>query len=192
VTITLGVPSVNAYAAFAWLPSLLIATAGVTPAEAGALLSLYAIMGFPSGILLPILATRMKNVGLLVFAGVGFFLAGYAGLLFAPKAAPVLWVALIGLGPLLFPLSLVLINARTRTHAGSVALSGFVQGIGYVLGAIGPLVVGILQQVTGGWTVPILFLVAISLCAVVAGVLLARPRFVEDEVARRPSPAPGP
>lgn len=185
VTITFAVSSINAYAAFAWLPSLLIATAGVSPAGAGALLSLYAIMGFPAGIVLPLLASRMKNVGLLVFAGVGFFLVGYSGLLFAPRAVPILWVALIGLGPLLFPLALVLINSRTRTHAGSVALSGFVQGIGYVLGAFGPLLVGILKQATGGWSVPILFLVAVSLCGVIAGLLLTRPRFVEDDLAGR-------
>lgn len=93
------------------------------------------------------------------------------------------WVVCIGLGPLLFPLALLLIVSRTRTHAGSVALSGFTQAIGYVLGALGPLVVGILHEGSGGWTAPIIFLLAVSLCGIIAGFALAKPRYLEDDLA---------
>ena len=47
--------------------------------------------------------------------------------LWFPTAAPWLLVALLGAGPLTFPLLLTLINLRTRTSAGSAALSGFAQ-----------------------------------------------------------------
>ncbi|MCW2601790.1 MAG: transporter, partial [Frankiales bacterium] len=151
---------------------------------AGALLSLYAIMGFPAALAVPALASRMRNVGILVFVGVGFLVAGYLGLLFAPAAAPVLWVVFVGLGPLLFPLALVLINSRTRTHEGSVALSGFVQGVGYVLGALGPLVVGALHQASGGWSVPVVFLLVVSVAGIGSGILLIRPRYLEDDLQR--------
>ena len=40
-------------------------------------------------------------------------------------AAPWLWAIIAGLGPATFPLGLTLINLRTRTPAGSAALSGF-------------------------------------------------------------------
>jgi CP family cyanate transporter-like MFS transporter len=89
-------------------------------------------------------------------------------------------VVFAGLGPLLFPLCLVLINVRTRTHEGSVALSGFTQGLGYTLGALGPLVVGLLHQVTGGWTVALIVLTATALAAAAAGFVVARPRALED------------
>jgi CP family cyanate transporter-like MFS transporter len=89
-------------------------------------------------------------------------------------------VALAGLGPLLFPLCLVLINVRTRTHAGSVALSGFTQGLGYTLGALGPLAVGVLHQFTGSWTLALVVLTGTVLAAAVAGAVAARPRFLED------------
>jgi CP family cyanate transporter-like MFS transporter len=99
----------------------------------------------------------------------------------------VLWVAFAGLGPLLFPLSLVLINARTRTHAGSVALSGFVQGVGYIIAAASPLVFGLLEQATGTWTASLAFLFVVSLAAIPAGVILSRGRIVEDELERAES-----
>ena len=72
---------------------------------------------------------------------------------------------LIGSGSILFPVSLVLINARTRTHGGTVALSGFAQGVAYALGALGPLLVGLLHDASGGWTLPLLFLLAVALVA---------------------------
>jgi CP family cyanate transporter-like MFS transporter len=184
VMITFTVSSINVYAAFAWLPSLLIATAGVTPAGAGALLSLYAFMGFPCSLLVPLLAARMKNVGILIYVAIACFAIGDLGLILAPAAAPVLWIAFAGIGPMLFPLALLLINSRTKTHAGAVALSGFVQGVGYIIAAAGPLVFGVLNQVIGGWTVPIVFLLIVSMVAFVPAIVLARPRFLEDDLSR--------
>lgn len=185
IMITFTLSSISVYAAFAWLPDLLIATAGVSPATAGALLSLYAFMGFPASLLVPLLAARLKNIGILIYFALGCFIVGYLGLAFAPAAAPVVWIVFAGLGPMLFPLALVLINTRTRTHAGSVALSGFVQGVGYIIAAAGPLAFGILNQLTGGWKVPIFFLLVVSMAAFIPAIVLARPRYLEDDLARR-------
>ena len=179
--IVFAVSGFNAYAAFAWLPTILQDIAGVSPAEAGALLSLYAAMGLPAGLLVPLLAARYGKVGLLVVVSVATLVVGYLGLLLVPGTLTWLWVALAGTGPLLFPLALVLINLRTRTHAGSVALSGFVQSGGYLIVAIGPLVVGLLHEATGGWTWPILFLLASAVPASIAGAVVARPGYLEDE-----------
>jgi CP family cyanate transporter-like MFS transporter len=122
----------------------------------------------------------MRNVGLLVYLGVAFFAVGYLGLLFWPAQATWLWVGLAGLGPVLFPLCLVLINLRTKTHEGAVALSGFTQGLGYVLGALGPLVFGLLHDATHGWLWPLLFLLATAAAVAFAGVVIARPGTLED------------
>lgn len=182
--VVFGISSVNAYAMFAWLPEILHDTAGTDASQAGVLLSLFAGMGIPSGLLIPVLASRMKNVGVLVYVGVVAFLIGDLGLIFLPGTATWVWVASAGLGPLLFPLCLVLINLRTRTHAGAVALSGFAQGIGYTLGALGPLAVGVLHQVSGGWILPLWVLLGTALVAALAGFVVARPRLLEDSFGR--------
>src|SRR6185312_822066 len=116
---------------------------------------------------------------------VGCFLVGYAGLIFWPGTATWLWVLLAGSGPLLFPLCLILINVRTRTHEGAVALSGFVQGVGYTLGALGPLIVGVLHQITGQWTLALVVLLATAAAAAVAGSIVARPHQLEDSFRLR-------
>lgn len=179
--IVFAVSGFSAYALFAWLPLILQETAGASPLEAGALLSLFAVMGLPAALAVPVLAARHGAVRVLVAVAGASLVLGYLGLILAPSTLTWLWVALIGIGPLTFPLALVLINLRTRTHAGAVALSGFVQSVGYVVVATGPLAVGLLHDATAGWTVPLLFLLASAVPLAVAGAVVARPRYFEDE-----------
>lgn len=185
IAITFVATSLNVYAMFAWLPLLLVDIAGVTPIAAGSLLSLYSFIAIPGSIAAPLLVARMRKPGWIIQGGVVLFVVGYAGLLLAPQSVPWLWVALIGAGPILFPVCLVLINVRTRSQRTSAALSGFAQGIGYGIGALGPLLVGVLHETTGGWTAPIIFLTAVALVAVPFGVVLSHPRTVEQDLEER-------
>lgn len=183
IGVTFGSSSLGAYAAFAWLPQLLVDRAGADDSVAGALLALYAFMGFPAGLLIPVLVARHpRSTAPMILLGGALFVGGYLGLLLAPSAAPLLWVASAGLGPLLFPLALVLINLRSATPQTTVALSGFVQTVGYLLGAVGPFVVGILHDATGGWTVPLIFLLGVLVLIPPAALILARNRTVDAEL----------
>jgi CP family cyanate transporter-like MFS transporter len=189
IMITFCISSINVYAGFAWFPSLLVETAHATPGEAGSLLALYAITGFPGALFVPAIAARLKNVGILIYVAVLLLLLGDFGLMLAPAVAPALWVVLAGLGSFVFPLSLLLINQRTRTHAGSVALSGFVQGVGYIIAAASPLAFGILHQSSGGWTFSLLMLAVTALAGIPAAIILTRHRYLEDDLAVRARPS---
>ena len=179
-----AVSSFGAYASFAWLPQLLIDRAGVTRIDAGSLLAIYSLIGLPSAIVIPVLVTRLRDVRPVIWTGAAAIVAGFLGLLLAPAGLTWLWVLLAGLGPLLFPVALVLINTRSRTEQGSVALSGFTQGVGYIGGALGPLLIGGLHEVTGGWELPIIAFLLTAVVAVIAAFFLRTPSFVEDEIAR--------
>lgn len=185
ITVVFSTSTICTYAAFAWLPEILGDIAGSTQTEAGVLLAVTGIISVPGAFIAPLLVARLRNVGWLIAAGVASFVFGYLGLLLVPATLTLLWVLLIGLGSILFPVCLVLINVRTRTHGGTVALSGFAQGVAYALGALGPLAVGLLHDMSGGWTLPLLFLLAVTLVSTIPAITLARPAFVEDEVARQ-------
>ena len=185
LTVGFTVSGVLAYTSFAWLPTILVDTAGVTPAVAGALLSLFAAMGLPSSLLVPILVVRYNATRALFGFAVVAGLAGIAGLLFAPEAATWLWVVLFGLAPLLFPLTLVLLGLRVRTHEAAVALSSFVQSVGYAIVALFPFGIGLLHGATDSWTWPLIILAAVVAAAIPAGVVAARPHTVEDDWERR-------
>ncbi|MGC5224098.1 MFS transporter [Micromonospora sp. DT81.3] len=176
--------SITAYTMFAWAPTMLVRVAGVPAREAGALLSLFAIVGLPLSLFVPLLTARLGIVKTIVGVATGGLAAGYLGLIFVPDAAPWLWILLIALSQALFPLALVLVNLRTRSHEASVALSGFVQSVGYAIAAAFPIGIGAVVQATGGWTAPLWMLLCTAPIAALAGLVAARPRAIEQDLRR--------
>jgi CP family cyanate transporter-like MFS transporter len=89
---------------------------------------------------------------------------------------------LIGAGTGVFPLTLTMIGLRARTSGGTAALSGFVQSVGYLLGAVGPFMMGALFDATDSWTPPLLVLVAFVVPLAYSGVRSSAPQFLEDQL----------
>ncbi|QLD28256.1 MFS transporter [Micromonospora carbonacea subsp. aurantiaca] len=178
-----GAQSLSGYAIMGWLAQL-FRDAGFRPETAGLLLAGVTALGVPVALLMPTLAGRLRTLRPLVFGLTAFSAASYLGLALAPRGGALLWVALLALGQGAFPLILTTIGLRARTAEGTVALSAFAQSTGYVIAALGPLLVGVLYEATGGWTAPIGFLLAALAVQTGAGLVIARPRFVEDERTR--------
>ena len=79
------------------------------------------------------------------------------------------------------PLALTMIALRARTPAGVVRLSAFAQGIGYFISIPGPIVVGVLYQYTGGWSVALGLMIALLVPQAIVGGLAGRNREVSRE-----------
>ncbi|WP_327149993.1 MFS transporter [Nocardia sp. NBC_01329] len=181
---TFGMTSLTTYSMFTWLPTIL-ADAGADAAFGGSMVALFALVGLVAALTAPTVAVRLTNPYPVVVGCAACFFVGFAGLLFAPMSVPVLWVAILGLGPSTFPMTLTLINLRTRTPAGSAALSGFTQGVGYALACVGPLVFGMLHTLTDGWTAPFALL-CVSVLVLLTGAWQAcKPRMLEDSISPR-------
>ncbi|HZU94087.1 MAG TPA: MFS transporter, partial [Microbacterium sp.] len=185
IALVFGSSSTLAYVSFAWLPAILIDIGGVSASDAGLLLSLFGLMGMPCSLLVPILIVRFRATRPVFFVGIACGLIGLAGLLFVPTVGLPLWVAMFGLAPMLFPLSLVLLSIRSRTPESAVALSGFAQSIGYGVAAVFPLLIGVLHDATGSWQVPLLLLVGVLIAVIPAGWIAGRRRTIEEDWERR-------
>ena len=177
-----GLSALNGYAMLAWLPEILADIADTSGVEAGILLSLYAVTAGPLALVVPAIALRMRNPGVLAYVGAAMFVTGYAGMMISPSFLTPLWVLVSASGTGLFPVMLTLINARTRTPAMTAALSGFVQGNGALISVAGPLVVGLLHDWTGGWTAPFCFLIDAAVGIVLGGMQLRSPLSVDEEL----------
>lgn len=185
LAVSFAISSASVYASFAWLPVVLVDVAGVSHAAAGALLSLFGAMGLPWSILVPIAVARWNRVGTVYAVALVAGVTGVLGLVLAPTAATVLWVVLLGVPQGLFPGVLVLIQRRSRTHEGAVALSGFTQSVGYAIAAIFPLAFAVLHETTGGWTAPLLLLGALFLFTIPTAYVVTRTLTIEEEWEKR-------
>ena len=177
-----GLQSVNAYVQFGWLPQI-YRDAGLDPVLAGIMLTVVTFGGIPGGFLAPQII--MRNI-LPRFFLVSFSVSavgGYVGLLLMPTTVPVLWAILLGYGGFAFPAALALITGRTHAVSITARTSAFVQSSGYVLAAIGPLAVGGLLGLSGGWSVPLWFMIGVAVLMGVTGYLAAAPGTVDDDLA---------
>ncbi len=179
LAVMFGANSLNTYVMFAWLPQIL-ADAGLAGGAPSTGLALYAAIGMPMSVVTPLLAARMRNPVPLLVVFLGSLAAGYTGLALAPSSAPWVWCILAGIGASTFPLGLAMINLRSRTSAGAVSLSGFVQGVGYVIAGAGPVLAGVLYGASGTWTSTFVFLAVMALAVLIGGIIGCRPVMLED------------
>jgi len=174
-----GAQAAQAYAQMGWYPAILV-DAGISETRAGFMLGLLAAIGIPLTLTLPWLIARAGERAILPWAFATITIGGWTGALITPATATWLWTALLGLGGGSFTWCLTMIGRRARTTDGTTALSGFVQGVGYLIASIGPLGTGVVHDLTGSWTAPLLGLIALSALIGVCGAVVVRPTAVED------------
>jgi MFS transporter, CP family, cyanate transporter len=177
-----GVQATLAYITFGWLPAILT-DAGMSRSSAAYQSAIIIIVGVPPAMIVSPLLARMRRPWLLVVGLAACYVAGFAGLGVALHPSVVIvYSVLIGIGTAAFPVALTLIPMRSRTALATTSLSAFVQCAGYTIAALGPFAFGVLYEVTGSWSGPLLVLAALAVVQAVAGTLAVRHRYVEDDL----------
>ncbi|WP_246631226.1 hypothetical protein [Pseudonocardia nigra] len=138
------------------------------------LLATWSLTQIPSALLFPALAERRRRWRFWSALALACVAVGTAGALLAPMAAPGgpwLWAAVIGLGSGAgFPLGLTLVAWRSPDGPAGAATSGLALGVGYTVAGLGPLLMGVLIDLTGGFPAAIgVLLTAAAVQAVVIG-----------------------
>ena len=181
LTVMFALQSLNAYTQFGMLPQIL-ADAGITPTRAGLLVGVISGWGLVGGLVMPTVIARAPGLRFIV-AGFGALTTiGYLGLLLAPTASPLLWACVLGIGGFAFPTAIALLPARTRSPLVTARLSGTTQPVGYLLAALGPILAGMLLDVTGASATVLWFLAGTGVLLAIAGYRAGLPRTVDDEL----------
>ena len=169
VTFFMGLQSWTFYAAVAWFPAI-FESHGLSPANAGWLLSLLQLFGVLGSFIAPQIATRMRGQRVLVATSILLALVAYAGILSGAFGLLVFWCILLGLAQGAYiGLALLFFILRTPDSRSAAELSGMAQSVGYLLAATGPLIFGWLHDLTHSWTLPLLALVVVTLILLGAG-----------------------
>ncbi|WP_243774403.1 CynX/NimT family MFS transporter [Actinomadura barringtoniae] len=180
VAVFMGMASLMFYVLMSWLPEIM-QDHGFAAAEAGMMVSVMMIIGIPLGFLVPVVAARMRDQRVMILGVAASMAIGLVGMLIAPEAGW-LWVSVLGLATgSAFPLAYTLLSLRSPSPLVAARLSGMAQTGGYLLAGFGPLAVGVLHSVTGGWEVSIRLLLVLVVPETIFGLLAARPGFVRPD-----------
>jgi cyanate transporter len=183
LTVFFGIQATQAYVIVGWSAQYL-RDEGLSAATAGLLLGLNVLIGIPFSMIVPTLTVRPRFQWPMLLAFMGCYAIGWIGLWIAPLAAPWLWMVFLGIGLGTFPMVLTLIPLRARTAESTAALATVTQSVGYLLAAVGPLLVGVLRGATGGYTGMFVLVLAGVVGLTILGRVVTRPRYVDDEVDR--------
>ena len=140
---------------------------GFAPERAGLLLAVWSIAQIPAALFVPMLAERRRRwrfwTGLTLLCG----LTGTLGALLLPLppvVGPWVWAVLMGVGVGAgFPLGLAAIAWSAPDATTAAATSGLALGVGYTAAGLGPLLMGVLIDLTGGYVLAITLLLLAGL-----------------------------
>ncbi|HUZ39460.1 MAG TPA: MFS transporter [Streptosporangiaceae bacterium] len=165
----MGLQSLIYYATLSWLPTL-FRDRGADAVHAGTLLAVMNLGNAVTAMLMPMLAHRTRDQRGLVALTIAASAAGLSGAWFLPLGGAAAWVLLLGLGQGAgLGLAIYVTMARAPDPAAAASLSGFAQGAGYLVATAGPLLIGFLHTASGGWTIPVVVLLAVLAAELAAG-----------------------
>jgi CP family cyanate transporter-like MFS transporter len=166
------------YGINAWLPDSYVER-GWSSERAGSLLALLNFVAIPASFVIPWLSDRVGGRRVWLAAMAMSFVIGAFGVVLLPAAAYV-WVIALGLASgSMFALVLTL-PLDLEDDPGRVgALVGMMLGLGYTIGAISPVALGAVRDVTGDFTA------SLWLIAGFAGLLVASVAAIPARAERR-------
>lgn len=183
ITFVMGVQSMLFYTLLTWLPTQFRGI-GATDAQAGIMLSVFTLLGFPGSFMARHLTVhRRAPRNLIIMFAV--YLVGLVLLWVGTPAAVLTGAVIVGLCQGLCLAMALTFIAHQRDSADVPATSAIAQGVGYLIAATGPVLLGYLYSRTGSLQLGegILILLAVLLAA--GAVYVARtvhPRHDEVEV----------
>jgi CP family cyanate transporter-like MFS transporter len=179
LAIFFGLGTASYTCVLAWLAPYYVEQ-GWSEQHAGLLLGFLTAMEVVSGLITPAIANRRQDKRGVVAVLLVLIICGFCGLILSPQYLSLLWPCLLGLGiGGLFPMSLILSLDHLDNPRRAGGLTAFVQGIGYLIAGLSPLIAGMIRDQLGSfewaWW---------SLTAVIGVMLLIVTRFNPKHYAR--------
>lgn len=169
VTLFMGLQSSTAYIVFGWLAPIL-RERGMSAGTAGGLVSFSIMAQVITCLLISSIAVRQKNQSFINVFLCGCAVLALIGFLYLPGWAflPLAIIQGIGQGGLIAAAMMVIVLRSPDSHTAA-HLSGMAQCVGYILAAIGPLLVGMIHSATGSFAACGVLFVLLGLGASING-----------------------
>lgn len=151
LAIFFGLGTASYTCVLAWLAPYYVEK-GWSEQNAGLMLGFLTAMEVISGLVVPAIANRSRDRRLVLGALLGLIITGFVGLILCPLHLSLLWPCLLGLGiGGLFPMSLIVSLDHLDEPQRAGGLTAFVQGIGYLIAGLSPLMAGMVRDQLGSF-----------------------------------------
>ena len=170
VTLFMGTQSLIFYSLVAWLPGVVMSKA-MTASFAGNMAMTFQLMAIPATLLIPYLCDKFKDQRMLVLATCIVYIVGIGTLIFATSTVAIVFAIVFmgfGMGGSI-SLSIAFISLRSPIGGKASELSGMSQSAGYLIAAVGPILLGKVFDILQVWNVPMMILCGLITALAVFG-----------------------
>ncbi|OOG80224.1 MFS transporter [Pseudomonas sp. A25(2017)] len=151
LAIFFGLGTASYTCVLAWLAPYYVEK-GWSEQHAGLLLGFLTAMEVLSGLITPAIANRSRDKRLVLTVLLALIIGGFCGLILSPERFSLLWACLLGLGiGGLFPMSLIVSLDHLDNPRRAGGLTAFVQGVGYLIAGLSPLIAGMIRDQLGSF-----------------------------------------
>lgn len=178
IALFMGLQSLIFYAVLAWLPEILIER-GMTPTKAGLVLSISQGTGILGSLIIPLIAGRFKDQRRIVWVTGALEIIGITGIIITDTFLVSTWAGILGFGlGGNFSLALLFMVLRADTAEITTGLSGMAQSAGYFIASFGPILFGLVHDLTNSWQIPLYSILMVAGLQFTAGLGAARDRVI--------------
>ena len=179
VTLMFSFQAMIFYALMSWIPTIYQAE-GLSAETGGYLLAAFNLIGILGTLVGPAISSRFPDERNAITLAVTATVIGILGMIFVPTTLPFVWVSIAGIGGgASLAMALIVMVKRTPDGGTAARLSSMAQGVGYMMGALGPLVIGLVHDAVGNWTVPLVMVLCLCSGQLIAGRIAGRNEFVD-------------
>jgi len=178
VTLYMGLQAALAYCVFGWLAPVL-RSRGDDAVTAGLVVSVVLLAQVPACLPAPLFAARLRRQSMPAAIPLLVIGACFPLLLWGPLDWQ--WLVALAMGLAMgaaFALAVMFMVLRAPDGHRAAQLSSMAQSVGYSMAAAGPLLMGVLHDLTGDWTGAGVFFPVVGVIAAASGALAGRDRFV--------------
>ena len=161
VTLFMGTQSLVFYTLVTWLPTMVMAK-GFDASFAGNMALIYQVVAIPTSLLIPVACSRVRDQRGIILLICAWYVSGFGIFLASDSSAAIISASALmalamggGIGA-----SLALISLRSPGPARTDELSGMAQSAGFLIAAVGPVLIGAIHDASGAWSAPVFALLA--------------------------------
>ncbi len=180
VSLFYGFQSLIFFALITWLPSIAMAK-GMTMEFSTNLTFALMLFTIPTSILTPIICAKLKSQSVLIASIAAAYVVGLTLFLFGQSHIMLICAVVIMslcIGGCISS-ALLLFSLRSSNTKRTTELSGLAQSIGYLFGAVGPLLLGSMYDHFHAWKQAIFVLIVMAALMVVSGLMAGRNKQID-------------
>ena len=181
IIVYMGAQSFMFYTYITWLPKILLIK-GFDSYFSGTMMSLFQMAAIPFSLLIPVIASKMKNQkAIATFVALAYLLGSIFIYISNSKLQVISSIVIMAIGSSgTYSAAIILMELRSKSSSTVAIVSGLSQSLGYLLASVGPVLMGYLFDIYESIDFPMIIFILVSFLLVLSGITAGKEGYIDE------------